>query len=63
MTDRVESFLAQADYARLKADKARSEEMRRSWLILAHDWTVMAEKEREKLKAAIKQTTPDVLQD
>ena len=63
MTDRVESFLAQADYARLKADKARSEEMRRAWLILAHDWTVMAEKERQKLKVAINQTTPDVLQD
>jgi len=63
MTDRVESFLAQADYAQLKADNARSEEMRRAWLILVHDWTVMAEKEREKLKAAINQTTPDVLQD
>ena len=46
--ERAALFRTRAAEYEQKAETARSEEMRRSWLILARDWALMAE--REELK-------------
>jgi hypothetical protein len=48
VAERSAFFRDQAAEGRKKAAEARSEEMRRAWLIVARDWTKMAE--REELK-------------
>ena len=47
--ERATQFWHQAEYATSRADKARSDEMRRAWLIVARDWSNMARREDEKL--------------
>jgi hypothetical protein len=47
-TDRAAEFRKHALEAESKAFRAKSEESRRAWLIVARDWTLMAE--REELK-------------
>ena len=48
-TDRTAGFWKQAEYATSRADKARSDELRRAWLIVARDWGNMARREEEKV--------------
>lgn len=48
-SDRTASFWQQAEYATARADKARSDELRRAWLIVARDWANMARSEEEKI--------------
>ena len=59
-TDRALLFRQRAADSEQKAAEARSEEMRRAWLIIARDWTTMAQ--REELKSlselAGSRTTP-----
>ena len=43
-TSRVEECRKQALFAETKAFNARSEDTRRAWLIIARDWTKMAER-------------------
>jgi len=61
-TDRTASFWKQAEYATARADKARSDELRRAWLIVARDWSNMARREEEKVLlrklAYVAETTP-----
>jgi hypothetical protein len=47
--DRTANFWQQAEYATSRADKARSDELRRAWLIIARDWANMARREEEKV--------------
>jgi hypothetical protein len=48
-SDRTANFWQQAEYATSRADKARSDELRRAWLIVARDWANMARREQEKV--------------
>jgi hypothetical protein len=48
-SDRTANFWRQAEYATSRADKARSDELRRAWLIVARDWANMARREEEKV--------------
>lgn len=47
-TDRIASFWEHAEYATTRAEQARSDELRRAWLIVARDWAEMARREEEK---------------
>lgn len=47
-TDRAAQFRKHALEAESKAFRAKTEESRRAWMIVARDWTLMAE--REELK-------------
>jgi hypothetical protein len=47
-TDRAAGFRKHALEAESKAFRAQTEESRRAWMIVARDWTLMAE--REELK-------------
>jgi hypothetical protein len=61
-SDRTANFWQQAEYATSRADKARSDELRRAWLIVARDWANMARREEEKVLlqklAYVAETTP-----
>jgi hypothetical protein len=46
--ERARLFRQRAAEMHLKAAKARSDEMRGSWLIVARDWTKMADREEAK---------------
>ena len=47
-TERAALYRQRASEFEQKAEQARSEHMRRSWLILARDWKKMAEHEELK---------------
>jgi hypothetical protein len=49
--NRVAQFRQQAAESELKASKSRTEETRRAWLIVAREWTKMADREMAKTKA------------
>jgi hypothetical protein len=51
--DRAAKFWQQAEYATSRADQARSDELRRAWLIVARDWANMAR--HEETKAALQE--------
>ena len=44
MTDKLGQYRAHALAAETKAFNARTEETRRAWLIVARDWTAMADR-------------------
>ena len=46
--ERVAEFWRNAEHATERADQARSDEMRRAWLIVARDWANMARREESK---------------
>jgi len=48
-SDRTANFWQQAEYATTRADQAKSDELRRAWLIIARDWAAMARREEEKV--------------
>ena len=49
--DRAAHFRKQALEAETKAFNAKTEETRRAWLIVARDWTKMANKEETRSQA------------
>ena len=49
--DRVAQFRQYAAESELKASKSKTDETRRAWLIMAREWTKMADRERAKTKA------------
>jgi hypothetical protein len=46
--ERVAEFWRNAEHATARADQARSDEMRRAWLIVARDWANMARREEAR---------------
>ena len=52
MPDRTDLFRKRALDAESKAFVAKAEESRRAWLIVARDWTIMADRERLKYQPA-----------
>ena len=53
MSGRAEMFRRQAGESVIKAANARTEETRRAWLIIARDWTKMAEHDEAKTLAKV----------
>ena len=52
MADRTDLFRKRALEAESKAFTAKTEETRRAWLIVARDWTIMADREYVKYRPA-----------
>ena len=52
MADRTDLFRKRALEAESKAFTAKTEETRRAWLIVARDWTIMADREYLKYHPA-----------
>ena len=48
MSGRAETVRRQAAESETKAANARTDETRRAWLIIARDWSKMAEREESK---------------
>ena len=53
MFDRTDLFRKRALDAESKAFTAKTEESRRAWMIVARDWTIMADREHLKYQPAI----------
>ena len=54
MADRTDLFRKRALDAETKAFTAKTDETRRAWLIVARDWTIMADREALKHRLATK---------
>ena len=57
MSDRTDLFRKRALDAESKAFLAKTEETRRAWLIVARDWTIMADREYLKFFPATEVNT------